>query len=151
MIVNLQKLPKLEAPDGVTIKRALVCDMHAISEFSSLHFGRGWDGEVLSSLMQVPPTMFIATENGKLLGYACYDATAKDFFGPTGVASAERGRNIGRALLIRTLEAMRDEGYAYAIIGWVGDAAGFYRKTVGAEFIEGGEPQNSAYSRMIRF
>ena len=39
----------------------------------------------------------------------------------------------------------------YAVIGWVGDAEPFYRKTVGAELIKGGNPENSIYSNMIRF
>ena len=44
---------------------------------------------------------------------------------------------------------MREYGYAYAIIGWVDDAEMFYRKVVGAEFIKGGEPENSIYCNMI--
>ena len=35
--------------------------------------------------MQELPKCFIATENGKLIGFACYDATAKGFFGPIGI------------------------------------------------------------------
>ena len=46
---------------------------------------------------------------------------------------------------------MRDAGYGYAVIGWVGDAANFYRKTVGAQFIPGGEPENTVYANMIMF
>ena len=46
---------------------------------------------------------------------------------------------------------MRDDGYAYAIIGWVSDAAPFYEKLVNATFIPGGEPQNSIYSQMTVF
>ena len=33
---------------------------------------------------------------------------------------------------------------------FVGDAEWFYRKTVGAEFIKGGTPENSVYSNLIR-
>ena len=44
---------------------------------------------------------------------------------------------------------MREYGYAYAVIGWVSDAELFYRKTVGAEWIRGGNPENSVYSGMI--
>ena len=60
-----------------------------------------------------------------------------------------RKENIGQALLIRTLNAMKEYGYGYAIIGWVSDAEQFYRKTVGAEFIKGGNPENSIYSNLV--
>lgn len=100
--------------------------------------------------MQSPGKCFIATKKGKLLGFACYDASAKGFFGPIGVLTSERGKNIGTLLLLlRTLEAMREYGYGYAIIGWVSEAEQFYRKTVSAEYIKNGEPENSVYSNLI--
>jgi hypothetical protein len=42
-------------------------------------------------------------------------------------------------LLFACLEAMKQQGFGYAIIGGVGPAA-FYSKTVGAVAIEGSEP-----------
>ena len=74
-----------------------------------------------------------------LVGYACYNATAPDFFGPTAVDPSYRGRGIGRALLLSCLRAMRAEGYVYAIVGGVGPAA-FYEKTVGASLIPDSDP-----------
>lgn len=41
----------------------------------------------------------------------------KVFWGPIGVLQESRGEDIGQALLIRTLTAMREYGYGYAIIG----------------------------------
>jgi predicted N-acetyltransferase YhbS len=99
--------------------------------------------------MQEVSKCFIATDNGKIVGFACFDASAKGIFGPLGVDSNRRKENIGKALLIRTLEAMREYGYAYAIIGWVSEAEMFYRKTVGAEFIKDGNPENSVYSNLV--
>jgi GNAT superfamily N-acetyltransferase len=64
-------------------------------------------------------------------GFACYNAKAPGFFGPEGVAPERRNRGIGRALLIRTLHAMWEAGYPYAIIGAAGPQE-FYAKTVGA-------------------
>ena len=85
-----------------------------------------------------------------MIGFACWDATAKGFFGPIGVTQACRGTNVGTALLLRTLAYMRDDVYVYGIIGWVDDAVRFYEKTIGAAFIPGGEPAKSIYSQMIR-
>lgn len=99
--------------------------------------------------MQELSKCFVATDDGKVIGFACYDASAKGFFGPIGVDPNRRNENIGNALLIRTLNAMREYGYGYAIIGWVSEAEMFYRKTVGAEFIKGGNPENSVYSNLV--
>ena len=149
MIASLQNLPEIQIADSIKIKRAFVGEKDDILEFVESKFGKHWRGEVEHALMQESPKCFIATENGKLIGFACFDATAKGFFGPIGVDPERRGGNVGKALLVRTLEAMREYGYAYAIIGWVKSAEMFYRKTVNAEFIKGGEPENSVYSNLI--
>ena len=149
MIACLKNLPEIQFADTVKIKRAFVGNKAEILEFVESRFGKHWLGEVEHALMQETPKCFIATENGKLIGFACFDATAKGFFGPIGVDPERRGGNVGKALLVRTLEAMREYGYAYAIIGWVKSAEMFYRKTVNAEFIKGGEPENSVYSNLI--
>lgn len=149
MIVGLTSLPDYEIPEGVKIKRAFPGDKEAILNFIKENFNSGWAGEAEHSLLQSPGKCFVATENGKLLGFACYDAAAKGFFGPIGILPSERNRKLGAVLLIRTLEAMREYGYAYAIIGWVNTAEQFYRKTVGADYIKNGNPENSAYSNLI--
>lgn len=151
MIVNLYALDAAEElPAGVTIERAFAGDKKRILAAVRM-LAPAWLGEVETALCQLPPTCLIACLNGKPVGFACYDATAKGYFGPTGVLSAARGKRIGKALLIKTLWAMREAGYGYAIIGWAEDAAPFYEKTVGARFIEGGTPENTVYSRMLRF
>lgn len=149
MITGLTNLPEYEVAPGVKLKRAFVGDKSKILSFVKENFGEGWVYETEHALMQDISKCFIATENGKILGFACFDATAKGFFGPIGVSAAARGKNLGRALLIRTLEAMREYGYAYAVIGWVTDAENFYRKTIGAEFIKNGNPENSIYSNIV--
>ena len=149
MIVGLAHLPEVPVLEGVKIKRAFVGDKTKILEFIREHFSEGWVCEAEHALLDTPPKCFIATENGKVIGFACYDSSARGFFGPIGIDPSRRGKDIGKALLIRTLNAMREFGYAYGIIGWVGSAENFYRKTVGAEFIKGGNPENSVYSNMI--
>ncbi|MDA8245102.1 MAG: GNAT family N-acetyltransferase, partial [Elusimicrobia bacterium] len=56
-----------------------------------------------------------------------------------GVDRSLKIKGLGTALLLRTLEAMRDAGYGYAAVGWAGPVD-FFRKTVGATVIEGSEP-----------
>ena len=149
MIVNLQNLPEVKTGSEIKLKRAFVGDKEEILSFVEAHFQKNWVYEVEHALMAEPSKCFIATEDGKLLGFACYDSSAKGFFGPIGVLPERRGQNIGQALLVRTLESMKEFGYGYAIIGWVSEAEQFYRKTVGAEHIKGGNPENSIYSNLV--
>jgi hypothetical protein len=85
-------------------------------------------------------------EGKQLIGFSCYDTTAKGFFGPAGVSEAARGRGTGRALLIACLHAMRFEGYGYAIIGDAGPTD-FYEKAVGAVAIPDSVP--GVYAGML--
>lgn len=149
MIANLTILPPVPALGaGVSVRRLYPGDTDKLLEFIRNNFDEVWVNEVRYAAVQNPPACFIAVENSTLLGFACYDASAKGFFGPIGVTEVSRGKGVGKALLIRTMEAMREAGYGYAIVGWT-DVDDFYRKAVGAEYIPGGTPENSVYSRMI--
>lgn len=150
MITNLMQLPPMpEVDKSIKLKRAMAADKKVILDFVRTHFEEGWAGEAECALFSTPSKCFIATKEGVLVGFACYDATARGYFGPIGVLSSERGTGVGTALMIKTLEAMRDYGYVYGIIGWVDDAAQFYKKCLGAEFIKGGEIENTIYSQLV--
>ena len=95
--------------------------------------------ECHATLMRQPSTCFLAERAGELLGFACFDASARGVFGPTGVAPAARGQGVGRALLLACLQAMAADGFAYAVIGWV-NSEEYYRRAVGAVPIAGSEP-----------
>jgi GNAT superfamily N-acetyltransferase len=115
-------------------------------------FNPHWRSECETALARMPVSCFIATvkdEDGasRMVGFGCYDATAKGFFGPTGVDPEFRGRGLGKALLLACLDAMRAEGYGYAIIGGAGPVD-FYAKCVGAIPIEGSAP--GIYRGMLR-
>lgn len=95
---------------------------------------RGGDG-------QPSPTCLLAVQQRVIVGFACYNATAKGYFGPTGVLREAQEQGIGTALLLTSLLAKWDEGYGYAIIGWPARSAmGFYAKTVQAQVIEDSSP-----------
>lgn len=131
---------------GVRLFRIMPPDIGRATEFART-FGEGWANECLAACTNHPASCFVAVKEKKIIGFACYNATAKDYFGPAGVLQSERGHGIGKALLIKCLLAMRWEGYAYAIVGGVSGAEEFYRKTVGAVVIEGSSP--GLYSTMI--
>ena len=152
MLVRLYALPRLDeavatcAARGVTVRRALAPEKRAVLDWVRAHFA-GSAAEVETAFAQVPVTCFIAVRDNAMLGFACYDVTCRNFFGPEGVAAEERGRGTGRALLLAALHAQRAQGYAYAIIGGVGPAE-FYTKTVGAVPIADSTP--GIYARLMR-
>ena len=144
---NTQIYKDLEAK-GVKIIRPMTPNKHKLHEFIAKHFGEGWASETDTAFTRFPVSCFAAidAETKQILGFAAYDCTCKAFFGPTGVDETKRGLGIGRALLLRCLEALRDEGYGYAIIGSAGPVD-FYGKCCGATVIEGSSP--GIYSALI--
>lgn len=118
-----------------TIRVALPPELHIVQQWVGKHFGDYWVSEVTVAMAHQPPGCLVAIVDGELAGFACYDATARGFFGPTGVAESQRGKKIGLALLYRTLAAMKAHGYAYAVIGGVGPVE-FYAQAAGAVPIE---------------
>lgn len=141
LLVRLYDLPTLERklPAGVSVRRALPPERETILEWISARFSRHWRSEAAVGLSQQPPTLLIAVRNQQILGFACYDGTAKGFFGPTGVDEAERGQGLGEALLMATLHAMSGAGYAYAIIGDPGPVS-FYTSRLDALEIPKSKP-----------
>lgn len=114
-----------------TIRVALPPELHFVQRWVREHFSEYWVSEVTVAMAHQPPGCLVAVVDGELVGFACYDATARGFFGPNGVAESHRGKTIGLALFYHTLAAMKAQGYAYAIIGSAGPVD-FYVKAVGA-------------------
>lgn len=153
LLVKLYELPALEPylkkvkEHGVEVRRAIAPEKHVVCEFARTHFNEGWVSEIEVGYAQTPHGVFVATKEEKCVGFACYDATCRGFFGPVGVDKAERGSGIGVALLLVTLHAMQHVGYGYAIIGAAGPVD-FYRKLCGATVIEGSVP--GIYKGMLK-
>lgn len=145
MLVRLYDLPETHSTyrqvtaRGVTLRRARAFEKHTVAAFASEHFSPKWVSEVEVAMSRQPIACFIATRDQQILGFACYDTTQRGFFGPTGVAEKARGLGLGKALLYKALEGLRDIGYAYAIIGGVGPKE-FYVKNCGAIEIPGSDP-----------
>ena len=134
---------KLKA-EGIVIKRALGLDKTEILDFVRTNFSNGWANECEMGLFN--DGCYIAVYEKKVVGFACFDATMKDYFGPTGVLKEMRGKGIGKALLLRCLHTMYERGYNYAIIGWAGPTK-FYEKNCGAMLIHDSTPKS--YGRKI--
>lgn len=145
MLVSLLNLPSVDdlckklEKKGIKISRAMVPNKYHVTDFVEKVTGIRAKGEASICFARNPVSCFIATKGDEIIGYACYEATMRDFFGPTEVLKEYQHMGIGTALLVRCLEGLRDMGYAYAIIGGVGPKD-FYRKTVGASLIKDSNP-----------
>lgn len=145
MLVRLYDLPDIEEElrklggEGVLIRRPGAYERHLVVDWVGRNFSPKWVSETKTAFSRQPISCFIATREKEILGFACYDVTARGFLGPMGVAEEARKSGLGTALLVSALRGLRDLGHAYGIIGGVGPAD-FYARTVGAMPIEGSSP-----------
>src|SRR5437660_5562551 len=112
LLVNLLKLPPLErslakvADANINIRRAQPFEITPVRQFIEENFSVAWADEISVGFTNKPVTVFIATREGRVIGFAGYECTRKAFFGPTGVHETERGRGIGKALLLSALQGL---------------------------------------------
>lgn len=149
-LYGLHSKPELYAQleeQGITIGKPIGPEVNVLKTWFEGSFGKGWLSEFEVSMYNQPRSCFIARQQRKPIGFACYDATALGFFGPIGVIEEQRGKRVGHALLLACLLDMRAKGYGYAIIGDA-TARPFYFKTTGAIVIDGSEP--GLYTDLIK-
>jgi GNAT superfamily N-acetyltransferase len=145
LLVNLLQLPPPQVlPDqlraqGIGVRRAQSFEITPVRQFIEKNFSVAWADEISVGFANKPVTVYIATRDSHVVGFAGYECTRKAFFGPTGVAETERHQGVGKALLLAALWGLRELGYVYGIIGGAGPVE-FYQATVGATIIPDSEP-----------
>ena len=145
LLVNLLKLPRLQPlldqshQNGIVLRRAHPFEITPVRQFIEKNFSAPWADEISVGFANKPVTVYIATRDARVVGFAGYECTRKAFFGPTGVAETERNQGVGKALLIAALRGLRDLGYIYGIIGGAGPVE-FYEAAVGATIIPDSAP-----------
>lgn len=154
MLVNLLSIKdpgSIEAKlkeEGIIFRKPIAPEKSIITDWVQKNFSTYWANEMEASFSNSPISCYIAQKENEILGFACYEATCKNFFGPTGTIEAFRNIGIGEILLLKSLNAMREMGYAYAIIGGVGPAA-YYEKVVNSKVIDGSEEKN-IYNHLLK-
>ena len=120
MLVKLYKLPetnelykKLE-DNGIVIMRPMTPNKTKVVEWVREHFSDGWADEISAAFTKFPVSCFIAYDvnEKKMLGFAGYDCTYRDFFGPTGVDATQRGRGIGKMVMQTVIARLQELGFA---------------------------------------
>jgi GNAT superfamily N-acetyltransferase len=141
LLAKLYDLPTLSpGEDTPRVRRAMAYERSAVVRYVEESWNARWASETEIAFSGQPIRCLIAIDGGRIYGFACYDSTFRGFFGPMGVSPENQAAGTGRRLLVSALSAMREAGYAYAIIGAVGEALGFYEKAVGATVIAGSSP-----------
>lgn len=144
LIVDLDRTFDTAPVDGIDV--AATRDDEQMLAWIDGVFGGSWSSEAFVG------SNIGARRNGDPIGFATFDPTGLSFawlrglarepgvglFGPVGVASNERRHGLGRMLLCRALDSLRDRGYARALIPAVGDEAliRFYIDAAGARVAE---------------
>ena len=155
MLVKLYPLPTAPGLEealrekGITIVKALAPDMSKSIAVTEENGHPGWADEIRVCFMNQPPSCWIAVKDKQVIGFGCYESTARGFFGPTLVADSARRQGIGKILLLKCMESLRDMGYAYAFIGWPAqNAIHLYEEATGGMMIP--DDGYGVYSRMVR-
>ena len=146
LLVNLLKLPPSENTSReFLVRRAQPFEISTVRRFVAERFSQTWADEISVGFARQPISVFVATrereqtKERELIGFAAYECTRRGFFGPMGVVESAKNNGVGKALLLAALEALKDMGYVYAIIGAAGPVR-FYQKTAGAIVIPDSEP-----------
>ena len=126
MLVNLLRLPPLEPcllemeAAGIVVRRAQPFEITLVRSFVEKSFRFSWADEISVGFANKPVSVFIAIIEREIIGFAAYECTRRNFFGPTGVVEKMQSRGVGKALLLASLWGLREMGYVYAIIGRAG-------------------------------
>ncbi|WP_373399845.1 hypothetical protein V8V91_09500 [Algoriphagus halophilus] len=86
MLVRLIGLPdcsdlekQLAKKENIVFRRAIAPEKHFITSWVLEHFGAYWKSEVEVSFSRQPVSCYIAQRENEILGFACYESTAKNF------------------------------------------------------------------------
>ncbi|MHC4445845.1 MAG: GNAT family N-acetyltransferase [Planctomycetota bacterium] len=105
---------------GIEIRRAQVGDETLIERFFVHYFGEGWLAEARIAISRQPPSMHLALNDEKIIGFAAHSTMNQEWgnFGPVGIADEFRNRHIGHVLLYRCMDDLKKAGFPSAVIPW---------------------------------
>lgn len=142
MLIKLYTLPTADQwmpplmRQGIIVRRAMPYERRKVLEWVETTFNKGWADECRLAFGRQPINCLVAVRDRAVCGFCCLDVTFRNFVGPIGVSRKCRGQGVGRALLLSCLNLMRGNGYAYAVVGDVGEPAFFQRVAGATEILE---------------
>ena len=129
---NTPLYQKLEV-EGIRIIRPMTPNKTKVLDWVKEVFPGGWSDELSAAFTRFPISCFIAYDENekKILGFAGYDCTYRNCFGPTGVDPAARGKGIATKLYRHVADFAKANGcYNVTLNVWAGNdgALAFYQK-----------------------
>ncbi|MDM8160803.1 GNAT family N-acetyltransferase [Labilibaculum sp. K2S] len=118
--------------DNIEVSRAAIEDKDELMNFVAEEW-KLWQFELEMAYKLNPIAIHIAKLNGKIKAFSAHSANNKGlpWFGPMGTHPDLRGKGVGKVLLYRCLEDLKNIGFKTAIIPWVGPID-FYSHHAGA-------------------
>src|ERR1044072_6757396 len=99
LLVNLLKLPTSEnASQEFVVRRAQPFEISVVRRFVGENFSANWADEILVGFARQPVSVFVATKERQLIGFAAYECTRRGLFGPMGVVDEGRNNGGGKTL-----------------------------------------------------
>jgi GNAT superfamily N-acetyltransferase len=138
-MTDLQRVLHSLHKTGLAVHQAMASEKYRVIEWVQALFGDGWAAECDVAFSRQPIACTVGVADGRIVGFACYDSTYRNFLGPIGVDPDYRQKGLGRAILLVTLQAMANAGYAYAIVGGAGPTL-FFETCAGATAIPESTP-----------
>jgi phosphoribosylglycinamide formyltransferase 1 len=145
LVVGLDERFAAEPQPGIDIGAAEPADERTLAWIDDV-FGGSWSSEARLG------SSIVARRAGSPVGFATFDLKGLQFawlegfarepgvgiFGPFGVAPDERKSGLGTRLLRLALNALRERGYARALVPAIGDErlVRYYADAVGARVVE---------------
>lgn len=136
MIVGLHQKFECKKLENIVVKKVSENDKNQLRDFVLKNFYDRWAKTVEYGLSLTEVPIYIAEEQGKIVGFAGYNISKqrKGYFGPLGVLKSHRQKGIGEILVKSCMNDMKKLGYETCIIG-NGSSIEFYEKACGAKNI----------------
>jgi mycothiol synthase len=90
-----------------------------------------WSADLAAAFSVPGAGVFLAREEGEIVGFIAYGVTGPDVGGPVGVWPQARGRDVGLALVRRLIVELREQGHRTGELAWVGPVT-YFSKHIGA-------------------
>ena len=121
------------------MRRAQPFELSPVRSFVAENFSPSWADEISVGFARQPISVFIATIDRELVGFAAYECTRRGSLVQPELFKPRRVKASARRCCSPRSWSLREMGYVYAIIGAAGPVR-FYQKTVGAIIIPDSEP-----------
>ncbi len=126
---------KALAKRNIEIIRAGYEDMQDVFGFVDSNFPR-WHTQVMLTYNSLPVSLHLARHQGTIVGFAAHNTNnfGNGWFGPIAVLPELQKKGIGKVLLKRCMQDMKDWGLEQALIPWA-EPPLFFEKTVKARVV----------------